>query len=120
MYDILIKYQTGDSFSTEDRETKLGGCWTNPDIVRENLQRIKEHYQWVESVSNLRYQKELPMPAFMKDLNSVAYAKYAIPLLTDDRQVWQISTFWSGYFETLYSAEVCLSGTEDSGLCITF
>lgn len=50
MYRIKISYLTGDSFGTQDTYDYLELTWKNLDIAKENLQRIKEHYELYEAV----------------------------------------------------------------------
>jgi len=44
-YKILIEYQTGDSFGSNDTKNYLDLEWNNLDIAKENLQYIQEHYE---------------------------------------------------------------------------
>lgn len=45
------------------------------------------------------------------------HARYCINLKTDEGKDWQISAFWCGYFESLYSAEII---TDNEGMKIQF
>jgi len=58
-YRIKISYSTGDSFHNEDAEQTLELTWKNLDIAKENLQRIKEHYQMKEDIH--RYNSKLTL-----------------------------------------------------------
>jgi len=51
-YRIKISYRTGDSFHNEDTERTLELTWNNLDIAKENLQRIKEHYEMYKGCNN--------------------------------------------------------------------
>ena len=52
-YKIRIDYCTGNSFGSEDMNEYLDLYWSNIDIAKENLKRIKEHYeQYKECNSN--------------------------------------------------------------------
>jgi hypothetical protein len=44
-YRIKISYATGNSFDSEDTTKYLELTWQNIDIAKENLLRIKEHYE---------------------------------------------------------------------------
>ena len=57
MYRIKISYLTGDSFGTQDTYDYLELTWKNLDIAKENLQRIKEHYELYEAVDSYRTNK---------------------------------------------------------------
>jgi hypothetical protein len=126
-YKIKVSYRTGDSFKTYDEEVVLPIENENVDIAKENLQRIKTHYDWVQSLN--RWSKEpKPIPDFVEKhygncVQVHAYstfteysinneAEYYIHLLTDDRTEVKISTSWIGYFEHLYGAEI-VSDPED-------
>jgi hypothetical protein len=59
-YRIKISYQTGDSFHSEDAEDYLELTWKNIDIAKENLQRIKEHYEMYKGINSCSsYMKNL-------------------------------------------------------------
>ena len=48
MYKIKINYSSGDSFNRYDNlERCLEPEWTNIEIAKENLKRIKDHYDWI-------------------------------------------------------------------------
>lgn len=101
-YNIKIRYETGDSFHSENTEEVLDYNWTNLDIVKENLERIKEHYKWYEQYSSIRKTKQLKdQPIWNKD-----GGEGTIYLLLDTRVEFRIHTFWVGYFETLYGANI--------------
>lgn len=53
-YRIKISYSTGDSNGSEDTEDYLELTWSNLDVAKENLQRIKEHNEMYEMINNLR------------------------------------------------------------------
>lgn len=50
-YKIKIEYSTGDSFHNEDTSGYIEFDWVNLDIAKENLQRIKEHYQMYKDIN---------------------------------------------------------------------
>lgn len=107
MYNIKISYRTGDSFRSEDCERELEGTWKDLNIVAENLQRIKDHYDWYEEEhdSYLRNaKKKFTKPSYTSDEYDAA-----LNLKLDDGTEYQIYAYWCGYFETLYSASVELA-----------
>ncbi len=53
-YKIKISYQTGDSFGSEDTVDYLELTWDNLENAKENLQRIKEHYNFYKSTDYYR------------------------------------------------------------------
>jgi len=60
-YRILLSYSTGDSFGSRDGTDYLELSWDNLDIAKENLARIKEHYEMysdIESYSSKRRKEE--------------------------------------------------------------
>jgi len=101
-YKILIFYRTGSSDHTYDDEGYLDGTWKNIEIIKENLQRIKEHYLWYESIyiTGSRHNKKIEKPHWYTN-------KYdgSIKLKLDDGTEYEMSAFWCGYFETLYGAK---------------
>lgn len=50
-YRIKVSYNTGDSERSNDTEDYLELTWTNLEIAKENLQRIKEHYTMYNSIN---------------------------------------------------------------------
>lgn len=119
-YQIKISYQTGDSFSTEDDEKILEYQWNNLEIVRENLQRIKAHYEWYNSTSNDRDQKwKKTVPKFCAPHTSSKWGAsskydYSILLLADNgKSEYQLYPFWVGYFESLHCVEIVIDSSKD-------
>jgi len=43
-YRIKISYSTGNSFGSQDTTDYIELVWNSLDVAKENLQRIKEHY----------------------------------------------------------------------------
>lgn len=103
MYRIEISYETGDSFNSENRTDYVEGEWANLDIITENLKRIEEHYLWYDYAHSgyTHSPKKREKPEF-------ADPKYDfnLSLKLDDGTEYMYCTFWCGYFETLYYAEV--------------
>jgi hypothetical protein len=115
-YQIEYNYDTGDSFGTQ---TGLIGIlelgWESLEVAKQNLQRIKEHYQWYSRKKGWRNEKvEDPTD---KDWYSQKY-DFCIILKTDDGNDWQISAPWCGYFESLNEARII--SKVDDGMSISF
>ena len=93
-YDIEIDYTTGNSFNSERIYDESVGIVTS-DLAKakENLKRIKEHYE--NDSENPNYGK-----------------RFNLELLTDDG-TRTISPFWIGYFETLHGAKIVVIGEND-------
>ena len=116
MFKIKYHYRTGDSFSSRDEEETLEFDWTDLELAKEALQRIKEHYKWYESVnSSYSFRPEpIDRPEWHKnELDEKGLSETTIPhmlvLNMDDGKKVQFWAPWCGYFEQLYGAEIVLS-----------
>lgn len=110
-YSIRISYQTGNSFGSEDEEETLPHTWENREIARENLARIKTHYEYYELInkSHISYDKfkeEVLALAAQYKTNDWLLDEYYLNLKTDEGKDYRIQAFWCGYFETLYGASI--------------
>lgn len=124
-WQIKYQYETGDSYGSEDREAVLEMEWENLDIAKENLQRIREHY---EVYSNKRFpdwrltkkqledkQKEAKTkPWFVKEYD------FCLMLKADNGNECQISAPWCGYFERLYGADIITKEPANNDMSISF
>lgn len=108
-YQIKIFYQTGDSFSRRDEERFLDGDWENPDIIRENLRRIKEHNEWYLGENN-SFHNKVSKPKWIKADDK--YPEFSVTLKLDNGTEYKQSTFWRGYFERLYGADAVIKKEE--------
>ena len=82
-YDILITYQTGNSFGSETiTDESIGIVTSTEEDAKYNLLQIKN--DWIENGSD---------------------CMTSIVLKTDDG-TRKYSPFWKGYFETLYTARI--------------
>ena len=54
MYQIKISYRTGGSYERNDETTLLDLEWSNLDVAKANLQRIKQHYDFMQDGRLLR------------------------------------------------------------------
>lgn len=118
IYQIRIHYSTGDSFNTYNEEQVLEYEWKNLNIVKENLKRIKNHYDWYSNGTFAPHKSDWQknIPKFCVQATSFKVTSkydYAIKLLHDDgEREYQLYPFWIGYFEHLYSAEIIIKEDE--------
>lgn len=121
-YYIKIIYDTGDSFHHEsDVEGVVRGIsWDNVEAAKAALKRIEEHYEWYLKTRefgrfyyNSDEQKELEEEAKKAAWYSTKYPEYCIRVLDDDGKDFEISGYWTGYFETLKSAEIEINRGKD-------
>lgn len=124
-YKIQINYTTGDSFGSEDRSSDVEMQWNKLEVAQENLKRIEEHYEfyrkqdsWGRRTLSADEREQLKQEA----INTAAWAVvpdekldkhmnehrliYCVKLKEDDGVERSISCFWTGYFESLNSAEI--------------
>jgi hypothetical protein len=111
-YKIKYVYDTGDSFHTEEGvEGILEFTWTSIDIAKENLQRIKEHYEHYKGQHSMfdrlskKAQKEKLAQIKEKDWFDAKYES-CIKLKADNGNLCSIYPPWIGYFESLVSVEI--------------
>lgn len=110
MYTIKIDYQTGDSFHIEDCSRTLEANW-NLEVAKENLQRIKEHYQIIKDRDNYVSIGSSKETSLMKKIKTERWYvernfEWSIKLLENDSTEKEYSCFWAGYFETLYGGTI--------------
>jgi len=83
----------------------IGITWDNLDIVKENLKRIKSHYEWYlykyPKLYLNRNKKKIKKPSFVDNQFDQCFN-----MVTDDGKEFRISAYWCGYFENLYSATI--------------
>ena len=105
-YGIEIYYQTGSTFGSSEETSTLDLEWNNLDIIKDNLNRIREHHKWYEDNHGYRIYSERDKSRIKKPKCADAKRYSCIKLLTDDKKELEICAFWVGYFETLYYAKV--------------
>ncbi len=114
-YRIEYNYDTGDTFRTEeDLTSELEFEWENLDIAKENLKRIKEHYEWYSSKESYR-KKDMDPPSWWNCDSGTSMKNmehYLINLKMDNGKEVQIHAPWCGYFETLNSAKIIQEGSD--------
>lgn len=112
MYNIEVRYKTGDTFKTYDTKTTIEGNW-NLETAKENLKRIKEHYKYydnrnqfvsmaMEKRENELFEK-LEQERFFTDKNNW---NWSIMFLENDGSSKKYSVEWCGYFERLLGASI--------------
>jgi len=112
MYKIHVDYETGDSFGHEDTYTVLPFVWKNVDIAKENLKRIREHYEYYKAKNKVQYGKRIDTNVIKPKYCDAKY-EFSFSLLLDDgTESENICASWCGYFETLYGAKI-ISDPED-------
>lgn len=114
-YKIRVDYNTGDSFHSEHNvEGWLEPTWTSLEIAKENLQRIKEHYEYYDKLNNnyeWRNKSDKEIKKFKKEISKKVWfaPKYEFNLMlkTDEGKEFEFSaSLYCGYFERLNSAEI--------------
>lgn len=114
---IKIEYQTGDSFSRHDEIDYLSLEWENREVAKENLQRIKDHYEHHEFVKssdyrNLNkasrdsYRRKCKKKEWYRSCGEGDDGEFSLILKTDEGKDFVQQSFWTGYFERLYSASI--------------
>lgn len=118
-YYIEVIYQTGNSFNHWIEVNILEMTWDNLDIAKENLQRIRDHYQWCKSkakANNWPYDEKaiLPKPEYV----SKRY-DFCFNLKADNGNECQVSAAWCGFFETLLSGSIKENHDENMSFDLT-
>lgn len=118
---ILISYTTGDSSHSEDRSDYVDVEWTDITIAKENLERIKQHYEQYQAINSYGivtkkiediFTENMDKPWFVYEKKPFStktdryYAENCIKLKLDNGNEFQMNCFWCGYFESLHSAEI--------------
>jgi hypothetical protein len=126
-YQIQVTYQTGNSFSSEEVTELWGPTYSNEDVAKRNLQRIKEHYElymlhnkdWNADKTQLKValKKASHKDWFAGEGKSHQYWEYSLKLELEDGTFRKQSVHWCGYFESLWNAEIV---TEKSDSKISF
>lgn len=100
-YKISIKYQTGNSFGSEECTSSIEYEWENIQMCADSLKRIDEHYRWYRSENSNWGEKEKRPDWMDKDCG-----EFSMLLLADDGKEFRYSPFWVGYFERLHHASI--------------
>lgn len=111
-YKIKYNYETSDSFTpAHDCVGYLEAIWTNLDIIKENLQRIREHYEYYRKINSCYSSMSVKeIKAFKKECAKknwfVKEWEDSLKLKADNGVDFQISAPWCGYFDRLIEAEI--------------
>ncbi len=146
MYNIKIKYRTGNSFNTYDEEELIGCSFNQLDCAKKALQSIKEHKEYIDFLEGFDFRRKCKTDEEKRALYDEISSKewfFKDPEKTKRMQEetnidfwlhdydWQhhlmiyingfgfqkISAFWIGHFETIISAEII---TDDKNMKIEF
>lgn len=110
IYQVKIYYTDGDSNGTYEEEMTLDMEYKDLKLATECLNRIKEHYSWVNKVTHNQSLRVPPPPApkwwnvkakIFKD-----YSYELINLPVENGKDLQMLPPWMGYFARLVAAEV--------------
>lgn len=117
MYGIEIYYRTGNSLGSEDMTEELGYSFETKEEARLFLSYIKEHYQMYKEINDWRpyserKNKEFTREAILERNKDKPWFYSDYPQQTIKYLDTHVSCFWTGYFETLYTAKVVLENTE--------
>ena len=107
-YKIQVRYITGHSLKSEEDIKLLDLEWNNLDIAKENLQAIKEHYQFYTEIDKVTSEKE-HRKVFTKYENNwwlVKDSEASMRLKTDNGNTMRQYNFWCGYFERLLEVNI--------------
>lgn len=133
-YVIRVLYETGDSFGCRNAEAVLDYDWHDKEVVRENLRRIREQYEF-----HRRHGKEYHghFESMKKDFGHESWfvditnddmggvggvkefcATHSVMLVKDDGTPFRHSCEWEGYFEYLYGASVETVGDDEDSFTV--
>ncbi len=113
-YTIRVDYYSGDSFGSYKHSVKLEMTWLDLDIAKENFYRIKDHYDWYESIHDFEMRgNELPEPEWHVGIKY----DFCMKIVSDTGKELQFNAFWCDYFGGLTSVEL-LNESNDSILYI--
>lgn len=115
MYNILIKYETGDSFNSYNEEDVVGHMWSDIEKAKQSLQRIKNHYEYYQKTDTVWYDKK---PKNLPEGVGWDYELKMVTLLVvnDNGEEVRINDFWCDYFDTLHSAEIVLENSKNKDM----
>lgn len=121
-YRIKYIYDTGDSFETHyNEEGILEFTWSSLEIAKENLQYIKEHYDFYKFLKNPFHSKKETKKIIDNAKTKFWYVEkhneFCLKFKTNNGTPCQIYAPWLGYFETLNEVEII---EDDSDRKISF
>lgn len=107
MFKIEIHYKTGSSFETHDATQILEMTWGNINIVKENIDRIREYMKYYNKLEDYRrYKENKPKPPTFVIHNKHFEETPLLLIKLDNGNEVQMWPFWCGYFETFYEAKI--------------
>ncbi len=118
VYTIEISYTTGDSFGSHEETDTVGCIWRDKEQARLALSYIKEHYELYKRTNawNVDNQTIEEVESIVKEKpwvsDEVYHWQHRIRLPFEDK-IKTVSTFWTGYFETLHTARIIVEGDDE-------
>ena len=132
MFTIQVKYKTGDSFNSYEKENRIGLCWKSIELARKALAVLEEHYNYYKDIESGSYYARKEIDKLRKKAMNTDWYKQAVAQSTDDwykrPDMWYINcavqmdngdfrnipvNMWCGYFERLLEASIVLEETSD-------
>src|SRR5438045_1943897 len=112
-YKIQYNYNTGNSIKIKHNIIEiLEFTWTNIEIAKENLNRIREHYEYYLLLHSFKY-RHLNKNKQEEELEKVKIKYWFVKehegsliFKTDNGRPCQFHAPWCGYFESLNEAEI--------------
>lgn len=111
-YKIEITYDTGDSFHQEyGVKSTLPILWNDLSKAKQAIKDIEEHYHYVmimerEVNAGKKERATTKAIAEKKPWFNKTYPTVSILLENDEGKRENHSSFWTGYFESLVSADI--------------
>lgn len=114
-YKIKYVYTTGDSFHTEENKSELLEFeWENAEIVKQNLEYIRQHYELYKLLNGRSWEwpkkyksrEEIIRQHKNNSWFVAGYPDSCLNLLTDSGEYFQMYAPWCGYFEILHRVEI--------------
>ncbi len=114
-YSIHYNYTTGDSFGSEDRDSKIEYQWSNLEMAEKSLNAINESYKLYQEIDSYSISKE-EKEDLIKDILSKDWCPkirkssygflnesffFSMYLYSDNGDKFQYQCPWIGYFESL-------------------
>jgi hypothetical protein len=118
-FNIKVIYDSGDSFRKyPDQETIVPLEVTDIELAKKALKAIKEHYLLYSANHNRgkfyshydpkveKERKEVVESSKLKEWYCEKYTDFSIKFDIGNGKIYQCHCNWTGYFETLKSAEI--------------
>ncbi len=111
-YQIKYRYQTGDSYGSEELEAILEFEWENIKVAKANLDRIEEHYKYYKALKGYGFPQKTRDELYKDNkhfdwfVDTKDLHQYCLKVYTDGGSEIQFSAPWCGHFESLIWAEV--------------